>query len=209
MKMSKFVQVFCTKTASRALLWEDFFTVTKNPVTVCGVRRAGQNRNFTERSLTLTPSLSPKQTLFCTYFVQTRNGREAAAKCGYRFAQRTAARLLRRSDIRAQIAELDRAMQTAQNDIAAGYARLAFGCVSDAVALALHPDDETICLEEMDLFAVSEIKCGKNGVEIKFFDRLRALEKLEALTHSRESDAAKELFSAIGNGAAALREAEV
>lgn len=155
----------------------------------------------------MTSSLSPKQTLFCTYFVQTRNGREAAAKCGYRFAQRTAARLLRRSDIRAQIASLDRALQQTQNDIAAGYARLAFGCVSDAVALALHPDNPAIPLEEMDLFAVSELKCGKNGVEIKFFDRLKALEKLETLTQSRESDAAKELFSAIGKGAAALQEA--
>lgn len=157
----------------------------------------------------MTSSLSPKQTLFCTYFVQTRNGREAAAKCGYRFAQRTAARLLRRSDIRAQIASLDRALQQTQNDIAAGYARLAFGCVSDAVALALHPDNPAIPLEEMDLFAVSELKCGKNGVEIKFFDRLKALEKLEALTQSRESDAAKELFSAIGKGAAALQEAKL
>ena len=74
---------------------------------------------------------------------------------------------------------------------------------------ALSPEDERTNLEEMDLFAVSEIKCGKNGVEIKFFDRLKALEKLEALTASRESDTAKELFTAIGQGASALREAEV
>ena len=60
----------------------------------------------------------------------------------------------------------------------------------------------------MDLFAVSEIKCGKNGVEIKFFDRLKALEKLETLTQRSESDKAKELFSAIGKGAAALQEAQ-
>ena len=156
----------------------------------------------------MSQSLSPKQLLFCTYYVQTRNGREAAAKCGFRFAQRTAARLLRRSEIRAQISELDRAAAQSQNDIAAGYARLAFGCVSDAVSLALSPESERTNLEEMDLFAVSEIKCGKNGVEIKFFDRLKALEKLEALTASRESDTAKELFTAIGQGASALRETE-
>ena len=169
----------------------------------------GQKPIFFERSFSLSQSLSPKQLLFCTYFVQTRNAREAAAKCGYRFAQRTAARLLRRSDIRAQITALDREMLRTQTDIAAGYARLAFGCVSDAVALALHPDGETVPLEEMDLFAVSEIKCGKNGVEIKFFDRLKALEKLETLTQRSESDKAKELFSAIGKGAAALQEANL
>ena len=154
----------------------------------------------------MSQSLSPKQTLFCAYYAQTRNGREAAAKCGYRFAGRTAAKLLRRSDIRAQIEELDRAQALAQSDIAAGYARLAFGCVSDAVALALSPQTENANLEEMDLFSVSEIKCGKNGVEIRFFDRLKALEKLEALTQSRESETAKELFKAIGQGADALRE---
>ncbi len=156
----------------------------------------------------MSQSLSPKQTLFCTYYVQTRNGREAAAKCGYRFAGQSAAKLLRRSDIRAQIAELDRAQILAQNDIAAGYARLAFGCVSDAVALLLNPDPETARPEEMDLFSVSEIKQGKYGMEIKFFDRLKALEKLEALTGKGESETAKELFRAIGKGASALREEE-
>ena len=154
----------------------------------------------------MSQSLSPKQTLFCAYYAQTRNGREAAAKCGYRFAGRTAAKLLRRSDIRAQIMKLDREQALAQSDIAAGYARLAFGCVSDAVALALAPQTENANLEEMDLFSVSEIKCGKNGVEIKFFDRLKAMEKLDALTSRSESETAKELFKAIGQGANALRE---
>lgn len=154
----------------------------------------------------MSQSLSPKQTLFCTYYAQTRNGREAAAKCGYRFAGQSAVRLLRRSDIRAQIAELDREQALAQSDIAAGYARLAFGCVSDAVSLLLHPDPEAVKPEEMDLFSVSEIKQGKYGVEIKFFDRLKALEKLEALTGKSESETAEELFRAIGQGAGALRE---
>ena len=74
------------------------------------------------------------------------------------------------------------------------------------MTLALLPEPENANLEEMDLFSVSEIKRGKNGVEIKFFDRLKALEKLEALTESRESDTARELFRAIGQGAGALRE---
>ena len=100
MNLSIFVQVLRTKTASRALLWEDFFPVTQNTGHICGASRAVRTMQF-ERSFSLSQSLSPKQLLFCTYFVQTRNGREAAAKCGYRFAQRTAARLLRRSDIRA------------------------------------------------------------------------------------------------------------
>ena len=205
MKIANFGQKNAPKTRCRALLWEDFFSVTQNHRNKTPVRR---NQFYAERSFALTPSLSPKQTLFCTYYVQTRNGREAAANCGYRFAQRTAARLLRRSDIRAQIEQLDRETAHAQDEIAAGYARLAFGCVSDAVALALSLDPKTAGLEELDLFSISEIKCGKNGVELKFFDRLKALEKLEALARGKENELARELFSAIGRGAQTLREDE-
>ncbi len=62
---------------------------------------------------------------------------------------------------------------------AAGYARLAFGSVKDAVGLLYksNPTDEE--LEDADLFLVSEIKRPRDGsMEIKFFDRLKALEKL-------------------------------
>ena len=36
-------------------------------------------------------------------------------------------------------------------------------------------------LEELDLFQVAELRRGKNGVEVKFFDRIKALEALAAL----------------------------
>lgn len=61
-----------------------------------------------------------------------------------------------------------------------GYRRLAFGKVSDAVKLlfAENVTDEELC--RGDLFNVAEIKKPKDGaMEIKFFDRLKALEKLE------------------------------
>ena len=59
-------------------------------------------------------------------------------------------------------------------------------------------------LEHMDLFLVSEIKRPKDGsMEIKFFDRLKALEKL---TDDSEKEA-KETPSndGIAKGAEALR----
>ena len=50
---------------------------------------------------------------------------------------------------------------------------------------------------------VSEIKRPKDGsMEIKFFDRLKALEKLES--KSQENSGAESLFDAINNGAKAV-----
>lgn len=48
MKLSILLQVFRTKTASRALLWEDFFPVTKNIGHICGDGRAVRNRFFSK-----------------------------------------------------------------------------------------------------------------------------------------------------------------
>ncbi len=60
----------------------------------------------------------------------------------------------------------------------------------------------------MDLFNISEIKRKKGGdVEIKFFDRLKALEALEELSAFSESENSS-LYSAIEKGALALRRPE-
>ena len=83
---------------------------------------------------------------------------------------------------------------------AAGYYRMAFGGVADALKLLYteHPSDEQ--LSEMDLFMISEIKKPKDGMlEIKFFDRLKALEKLGG--QQDESAGVAGLFDAIGRGA--------
>lgn len=67
--------------------------------------------------------------------------------------------------------------------VLSGLRRLAFGSCKDAVVLAFSeelPPPEVI--EKLDLFNVSEIKRVKGGgVEIKLFDRLKALEKLYEL----------------------------
>lgn len=150
--------------------------------------------------------LSPKEKLFCTYYCINRNGREAAAKSGYRFAERTAAKLLGRRDIIAQIEKTDNEAKNRRADIIAGYYRLAFGCVSDAVRLLLEDEIDKSKLEEMDLFLVSDIKKPKGGgLEIKFFDRLKALDKLDELVSRSGDSASGSLYSAIERGAEAIR----
>jgi len=154
-------------------------------------------------------TLSAKEELFCTYYCLDRNGREAAAKSGYRSPQRSAAKLLRRKDISAFIKAADEKAKRKSEDIAAGYYRLAFGCIADAVKLLFCDEIGEEELEKADLFSVSEIKRAKGGgIEIKFFDRLKALEKLEGLCLSDSNASAKAFYSAIEKGANALREEE-
>ncbi|MCM1132145.1 MAG: terminase small subunit [Ruminococcus flavefaciens] len=81
-----------------------------------------------------------------------------------------------------------------------GLKHLAFGSCNDAVVLAFAeelPPPEVI--EKLDLFNVSEIKRVKGGgVEIKLFDRLKALEKLYEIENSAENnDKAQELINAL------------
>ncbi len=85
----------------------------------------------------------------------------------------------------------------------AGYYRMAFGGVADAIRLLYteRPDEKQ--LGEMDLFMISEIKKPKDGMlEIKFFDRLKALEKLGC--QQENSAGVSGLFDAIGRGAKTL-----
>jgi hypothetical protein len=67
-----------------------------------------------------------------------------------------------------------------------GLERLAFGNAGDA----------------LDLFCVSELKSTEKGIEIKFFDRLKALEALLALEADNESPGAALLYKALAASAA-------
>ena len=63
-------------------------------------------------------------------------------------------------------------------------------------------------IEKLDLFNVSEIKRPKGGgLEIKFFDRLKALEKLAALGGAEENSQSS-FIKALSEGARLLSEEE-
>ena len=107
--------------------------------------------------------------------------------------------LLSRDEILSEIGRLlDRRLQTARQQAFAGYERIAFGDVTDAVRLLFKGDDFDGDVSGYDLFHVAEIKRPKEGaMEIKFFDRARALEKLASLSMERESSGS--LYDAIGS----------
>ncbi|MBQ7118063.1 MAG: terminase small subunit [Clostridia bacterium] len=154
-------------------------------------------------------TLTSKERLFCTYYCLSRNGGEAAAKSGYIFPEKNAARLLRKKEIKDEIERNDREKRASQKDIISGYYRLAFGCFADAVSLLFKDEITAEEIKQMDLYNISDIKRKKGGdIEIKFFDRLKALEHLQQITCQEEKNPAASLFSAIEKSAAALRDEE-
>ena len=168
--------------------------------------RQTHNQQKTERRIAIK-ELTSKEKLFCTYYSSGRNGREAAVKSGYIFPEKAAVKLLRRREITEEIASVDKQREATEKDIAIGYQRLAFGCISDAVCLLFSDEVSREEIEKMDLFNVSEIKRKKGGdIEIKFFDRLKALEKLSDIGNVHRENEVSPLFSAIEKGAKALKD---
>ena len=73
-----------------------------------------------------------------------------------------------------------RRKKSTQEKVQEGLFKLAFGDVSDAVRLLYMSDEEALQrLPKLNLYNVSEIRRPKGGgMEIKFFDRIKACEKL-------------------------------
>ncbi len=153
-------------------------------------------------------SLSKREKLFCLNYVILPDGRDAAIKAGYTMSPQTAAaKLLSRKDITNEIASLAKALTPHRNEAAAGYRRLAFGSVSDALRLVFCEDPPSREeLDKMNLFNVAEIKRPKGGgIEIKFFDRLRPLERLAEMSSEEAESGALPFYQALESSARQIR----
>lgn len=150
--------------------------------------------------------LSPREKAFCGYFANTGDAEASARKAGY------IADCKRRGDALlckdAAVEEIERQLSKRRRVMARlaaiGYQRLAFGSIADALRLLYMGEPDAAQLEEMDLFLISEIKRNKDGMlEIKFFDRMKALDKLENAAQEEYGGVAG-LMEAIGKGAQAV-----
>lgn len=131
---------------------------------------------------------------FCQAYLRTLDPARAAeeADVGDGFA------LLHDRDIRARLERLrsDWNAQILREDAVRRLAELAFGRANDAAALALAETGGKLDTAGLDLSAVSELKVTDKGVEVKFIDRVRALEALCSLLGGDGSGAA-EFFQAL------------
>jgi len=136
---------------------------------------------------------------FCRAYLRTMDPERAAAEAGYGdgFARLAAEPVQRRLEQMREAA----VGQLRREDVLRRLAQLAFGQANDGVKLALlGREAET---ERMDLSAVSEIKVtDKGGVEIKFVDRVKALESLCGLLETGSGgQGAEELYRVLAAAA--------
>ncbi len=135
------------------------------------------------------PKLTKKEQLFCRLYSAGESPRAAAAEAGFSPPGTASRLLLLRREINAEIKRL-KASAAAPPTAAEGLRKIAFGSITDAVKLALGDGDAYSSPETLDLFCVSEIKIPKEGaMEIKFFDRIKALSALSELENGGENDA--------------------
>ncbi len=121
------------------------------------------------------------------------------------FPEKSAARLLKKKEVAEEIERSDKEKRARKTDIVSGYYRLAFGCYTDPVSLVFKEEVTGEDLQKMDLYNIAEIKRKRGGeIEIKFFDRLKALEHLEEMAADTDKGSAFSLYTAIEKGAAAL-----
>lgn len=156
----------------------------------------------------MKPQLTEKETLFCSFYAQSGDARAAAAAAGFRNPRRSGVRLLRRPEITAALAASP-APEPLPAAIERGLRALAFGSAADAVKLLLRGEELTAEeLEALDLFIVSDLKRPKGGgMEIRFFDRLKALEALGRCAGAQAPDGSS-FLQALSAGARLLSEEE-
>ena len=155
--------------------------------------------------------LNARQKLFCHWFALTRDARGSAARC-WKAPEKLAEALtlLETPAARSYLAEVEAAMGGAGRLATAeeGYRKLAFGAVTDAVRLMFPTEGETPPIGEMDLFNIAKLSQAKGGLEVTFFDRLAALDRLAA--QQKEEDTARQdafgFLDAVAAGAAAVGE---
>ncbi len=153
--------------------------------------------------------LTKKEKEFCRQYILSGDVLLAAEASGYgRDSGMIGSKLLSREEVVEEISRLCALKrQTTASLACTGYTRLAFGSIADAVSLLYMENPTRTQLEKMDLFSVAEIKRPKDGsMEIKFFDRFKALEKL--CEDTSQENGASPVYEAIRAGALALKNSE-
>ena len=157
--------------------------------------------------------LTKKEQSFCYHFHKLQNAKEAAIRCGVppRRAEEFGKRLLLRKSILEEIRILEEQCADRQllQKAKQGLLRIAFCSPSDSLSLLFgEPSFSQESLAALDLFCISEIKVPRGGgLEIKLFDRIKALDLLSKLlfrSDSSDTISSGNLVAAIEQSARAL-----
>ena len=156
------------------------------------------------------PSEREQEELFAVFCAHLGSPWEAARRVGFEphLADAAACALIAKPHIRRKIKQHEKSLDESASGLALRQLlRLAGYSAQDGVKLAF--SGEGLCPEEveaLDLFGVSSLKWSSAGCEVKFFDRLRAIELLLALTGTKEDACPTEFYRVLRESAAQLEQ---
>lgn len=151
--------------------------------------------------------MKPREREFCRLMTVYADPMRAAEEAGYKHPEKAWSQLMTRGEISREISRLSENIRSIYESTAlCGLYRLAYGGVSDPLALIYREDFTPEELSSLDLINVSEIKRTKDkSIEIKFFDRIKAMDKLnEILISDGEKNGSGGLLDAILRSAEAI-----
>ena len=125
---------------------------------------------------------------FCRLTVVTGNPQTAARRAGYRHPDEVWPELVTRPDIAAEIRQVAREVSKVFRDtLLCSVFRMMTAENNDALRLLYHEQMSDEEIAGMNLSGVAEIKRTKDkSVEIKFFDRIKALDRLSELNDAAD-----------------------
>ncbi len=132
---------------------------------------------------------------FCRAYLATMDAQRAAESVGAEDGWA----LLRKKSVKDELARMRESGGICRGDVLRRLGEIAFGRANDAVKLALGAELTNEEIDALELGALSEFKRGSNGaLEVRFLDRVKALELLCSLLGGEEGNAAAEFFRALG-----------
>ena len=150
--------------------------------------------------------MKPREKEFCRLMTVTADPIKAAREAGYKNPERIWPELAAREEIVSEIRRrCENIRSVYEHTAVCGLYKLAYGGVSDALTLLYRDGLSEEDLRMLDLRNVSEIKRTDKGVEIKFCDRIKAVDKLQELLNGGSGqDSGSGLLDAILTSAEAL-----
>ena len=151
-----------------------------------------------------TKNLTKMQKKFLCRFAAGKNITEAAAACGIpeSSAYEEGIKILKHPEAFKFVTEIAVTMKRYDGDsVEECLDRIINGRINDAVILAKSCPEELTeeDVRKLDLYNVSELKFSKGVCEIKFADRIKAIEKLNEIRTGKAADnAAQSFLDAIG-----------
>ncbi|WP_099204677.1 hypothetical protein [Scatolibacter rhodanostii] len=95
-------------------------------------------------------------------------------------------------------------MEDIKEKVLDGYEKLAFGDVSDPIRLLFQEKVTSAALRRMNLFNIAQIKKKDSEVDIKFFDRIKALQCMQEL--ERGESGASDFLTAVQQAAETMQD---